>query len=344
MRQAAVTQRGHRLLRARVLPRSALTCPRPPRLPRHPCSPRPACLAAGYRKYAWGQDELKPRSNGSKNWLHQAATMVDSLDTLWLMGFKADFYAARDWIGTHLRFDHAGGVSVFETIIRSLGGLLAAYELSSDQLFLDKARELADVLLKAFATPTGLPCTTLNMRTGACTFASWTGQSAILSEYGTVQLELKALSQHTGDPKYAAAAMRVMKLVASLEGIHGMAPTYLSPKTGRYTNRALTWGALGDSYYEVWLDPLANAPRHPSPLAPSTRGLPPLTRTHHSPLFALRAVPAQAVGADGQTRALAARALRPRRRRDGHVPPLQVVAERTRVHCRAQRPRHQPQV
>lgn len=179
--------------------------------------------------------------------------MVDSLDCLWLMGFKADFYEARDWIGANLRFDHAGGVSVFETIIRSLGGLLAAYELSADQLFLDKARELADVLLQAFATPMGLPCTTLNLRTGACTFTSWTGQSAILSEYGTVQLELKALTQHTGDPKYAAAAMRVMKVVASLEGIHGMAPTYLSPKTGRYTNRVLTWGALGDSYYEYLL-------------------------------------------------------------------------------------------
>jgi len=170
------------------------------------------------------------------------------------MGFKEDFALARDWIAAHLHFDFSAPVSVFETVIRSLGGLITAYELSDDRVFLTKATELADVLLKAFSsTPTGLPCTALNFRTGSCTFPSWTGGSAILSEYGTIQLELKALTQHTGDPKYAAAAMRVMKLLHSLPSIHGLAPTYLSPKTGRFTNAVLTLGALGDSYYEYLL-------------------------------------------------------------------------------------------
>jgi len=204
----------------------------------------------GYKKYAWGQDELKPKTNASKNWLHQAATMVDSLDCLWIMGFKQDFYEARDWISANLHFTHAAPVSVFETIIRSLGGLITAYELSEDRVFLNKAVELGDVLLTAFQSPTGVPCTALSLSSGRCTFPSWTSQSAILSEYGTVQLELKSLTQHTGNPKYAAAAMRVMKLLHEQPMVHGMAPTYLSPKTGRFTNAVITFGALGDSYYE----------------------------------------------------------------------------------------------
>mmetsp|Transcript_13798 Transcript_13798/g.35113 ORF Transcript_13798/g.35113 Transcript_13798/m.35113 type:complete len:427 (-) Transcript_13798:90-1370(-) len=176
--------------------------------------------------------------------------MVDSLDCLWIMGFKQDFYEARDWISANLHFTHAAPVSVFETIIRSLGGLITAYELSEDRVFLNKAVELGDVLLTAFQSPTGVPCTALSLSSGRCTFPSWTSQSAILSEYGTVQLELKSLTQHTGNPKYAAAAMRVMKLLHEQPMVHGMAPTYLSPKTGRFTNAVITFGALGDSYYE----------------------------------------------------------------------------------------------
>lgn len=166
------------------------------------------------------------------------------------MGFKEDFYEARDWIKANLHFDFSAGVSVFETIIRSLGGLLSAYDLSRDHVFLDKAVELADVLLKAFTSPTGLPCTTLNFKTGACTFPSWTGGAAILSEFGTIQLEFKYLTQHTGDPKYADAALRVMSLVRSQPSTHGMYPTYLNAKTGKFSNAVITFGALGDSFYE----------------------------------------------------------------------------------------------
>ena len=49
------------------------------------------------------------------------------------MGLKAEFYEARDWCKDHLGNmlkRMGGGVSVFETTIRSLGGLLAAFELS----------------------------------------------------------------------------------------------------------------------------------------------------------------------------------------------------------------------
>ena len=46
---------------------------------------------------------------------------MDSLDTLWIMGLKEDFKAARDWIDQHLHFDDKGHVSFFETTIRGRG-------------------------------------------------------------------------------------------------------------------------------------------------------------------------------------------------------------------------------
>jgi hypothetical protein len=45
----------------------------------------------------------------------------------------------------------------FETTIRYLGGLLSAYALSNDTIFLTKADELGQILLPVFDTPSGLP-------------------------------------------------------------------------------------------------------------------------------------------------------------------------------------------
>ena len=56
-------------------------------------------------------------------------------------------------------FGHQSGISMFETVIRILGGLLSAFELSREPVFLKKAKELADKMMYAFERHrTGLPC------------------------------------------------------------------------------------------------------------------------------------------------------------------------------------------
>ena len=64
----------------------------------------------------------------------------------------------------------SGDVSVFETNIRYVGGLLSAYALTGDKLFLDKASHVADKLMPAFKSPTGIPFALINMRTGVSNF------------------------------------------------------------------------------------------------------------------------------------------------------------------------------
>ena len=64
----------------------------------------------GYVKYAWGQNELSPNSLqghfvdifGSYN---TGATIVDSLDTLYLMDMKEELKMASDWVKDKLNFD-----------------------------------------------------------------------------------------------------------------------------------------------------------------------------------------------------------------------------------------------
>jgi len=41
-----------------------------------------------YKKYAWGMDELRPVSGRGTNWFGVGLTIVDSLDTLYIMGLK----------------------------------------------------------------------------------------------------------------------------------------------------------------------------------------------------------------------------------------------------------------
>ena len=65
-----------------------------------------------------------------------------------------------------LSFFQSGDISVFETNIRYVGGLLSAFALTGDDLFREKALHVAEKLTPAFKTPTGIPYALVNMRTG----------------------------------------------------------------------------------------------------------------------------------------------------------------------------------
>lgn len=114
-----------------------------------------------YVKYAWGYNELQPLTKDGKldsifGSSKLGLTIVDSMDTLYLMGLKQEFEIGRKWILTQLHFKNVENeVSVFETIIRYVGGLLSCYAFTGDLIFLHKAREIAIALLPAYETFTG---------------------------------------------------------------------------------------------------------------------------------------------------------------------------------------------
>ena len=93
----------------------------------------------GYKTYAWGHDELRPVSKSYGEWFGVGLTIIDSLDTMLLMNLREEFQQARDWVANSLTFEKNVDVNLFETTIRVLGGLLSAYHLSKDDLFLKKA-------------------------------------------------------------------------------------------------------------------------------------------------------------------------------------------------------------
>lgn len=73
---------------------------------------------------------------------------------------------------------------------------------------LDAARDLADRLLPAFDTPTGLPLPWVNLRHGRIPHES---RETCTACAGSLLLEFGSLSRMTGEPKYEAAAARAME-------------------------------------------------------------------------------------------------------------------------------------
>uniref|UniRef100_A0A8C1L156 alpha-1,2-Mannosidase n=2 Tax=Cyprinus carpio TaxID=7962 RepID=A0A8C1L156_CYPCA len=207
-----------------------------------------------YRQYGWGHNELKPiaKKGHSTNIFgnsQMGATIVDALDTLYIMGLHDEFKDGQEWIKQNLDFSVNAEVSVFEVNIRFIGGLLAAYYLSGQEVFKVKAVQLAEKLLPAFNTPTGIPWAMVNLKSGVGRNWGWASAgSSILAEFGTLHMEFVHLTYLTGNP-----VMHIRKLLAKMDRPNGLYPNYLNPRTGRWGQHHTSVGGLGDSFYEYLL-------------------------------------------------------------------------------------------
>ena len=213
----------------------------------------------GYTKYAFGSDEVLPVSKTrNNNWGSMGTTLVDSLDTLWIMGLKEDFWKARDWVRDNLSFDSSHSVSVFETTIRSLGGLLSAYDWSQDPAFLDKAKILGAKLFHAFDEH-DIPNGQVNLASGKGSNVAWAGSNVIISEAGTLQLEFRYLAKMTQETQYATKSEKVFEVFNKMSPPNGLFPYFVRNKSDppTFANNKLTFGAMSDSLYEymlkIWL-------------------------------------------------------------------------------------------
>ncbi|KAH0367079.1 seven-hairpin glycosidase, partial [Aureobasidium melanogenum] len=186
---------------------------------------------SGYRSKAWMRDEVRPVSGGARDpFCGWAATLVDSLDTLWIVGLKDEFDDAVRAVGeidftTSQRKD----IPLFETTIRYLGGMLSAYDLSGGQykVLLDKAVELAEVLMGAFDTPNRMPVTFYRWMP---TFASQphrAGTHVVLAEIGSLSVEFTRLAQLTKEPKYYDAIDRITDAFLEWQNASGANATFI---------------------------------------------------------------------------------------------------------------------
>jgi mannosidase alpha-like ER degradation enhancer 2 len=204
----------------------------------------------GYKKYAWGHDDLKPLSKSFKDWYGQTLLMtpVDSLDSLYLLGFKKEAEQTRKYITENLSFDKDIEVQNFEITIRLLGGLLSSYQLTKDKKLLSLAEDLGNRLLPVFNSPTGLPYRYVNLKTGKTR-----GEITNPAETGTLLIEFGTLAKLTNKPIFYEKAKRALVETYNRRSSIGLVGTNINVETGKWTNTDSHISAEIDSYYEYLL-------------------------------------------------------------------------------------------
>ncbi|KAL2154847.1 hypothetical protein VTH82DRAFT_3523 [Thermothelomyces myriococcoides] len=222
-----------------------------------------------YERYAWGYDEFHPESKRGRQMAPKGLgwIIIDSLDTLMIMNMTSRVTRAREWLSKSLTWDQDQDVNTFETTIRMLGGLLSAHYLSNEypdmapisdddpgepgeDLYLEKAKDLADRLMAAFDSPSGIPYASVNLAQykGIVSHADLGASST--AETTTLQLEFKYLAKLTGEKDYWDKAERVMKLVDDNGARDGLVPIFIFATTGKFHGENIRLGSRGDSYYE----------------------------------------------------------------------------------------------
>ena len=183
----------------------------------------------GYKQFAWTHDEVRPISKVPNDpFCGWAATLVDALDTLWIMGMKDEFDDAVeavkliDFSTTPYRSD----IPVFETIIRYLGGLVGAYDVTGGhdgkyRVLLEKAEELAAILMGVFDTPNRMPILYYRWKPENNEKPQRASSNSGVAELATMSLEFTRLAQLTGKNKYYDAIARITDALEDLQNRPG---------------------------------------------------------------------------------------------------------------------------
>jgi len=188
-------------------------------------------------------------------------TLIDSLDMLVVLGDIEGFESAVKNVISTVSFDNDIVVSVFETNIRVVGGLISAHVLAeyiqTSKGFmpwyrgelLNLALDCATRLLPAFNSTTGLPYPRVNLQTGLKGVSSI--QLTCTACAGTMILEFAALSRLTGEKIFEEKASRAMDVLwSSRHRQSNLVGNVLNVNTGDWVRRESGVGAGIDSYYE----------------------------------------------------------------------------------------------
>lgn len=191
-------------------------------------------------------------------------TLIDTLDTLALLNKTVEFEEAVRRVVKDVRLDNDIVVSVFETNIRVLGGLLGGHSMAVmlkengrmvwyQNELLHMAKDLGLRLLPAFNTSSGLPYPRVNLRHGVHGPETRTGTETetCTACAGTIILEFAALSRFTGDPTFEAHARRALDFLwEKRQRNSNLVGTTINIHSGEWVRRDSGVGAGIDSYYE----------------------------------------------------------------------------------------------
>ena len=224
-------------------------------------------------------DDLSPVSKKGNSWLHYAATLHDSIDTLYLANMTKEYEeAVLSLTGYDIQTTSPQATKTFEYSLRVLGGLLGAYSVSGDPRLFAAARNAADSLLEGpfQASPSILPRPFNVLAPSTSSLASsnfiWDWRASIqrlyktiytfgrnrftrehqtnsLAGFGSFGMEFSFLSIVSGDRRYRKVGDEIFYHVQKYEK-NGVVPYDWNVLTGEPTTHATSLGSGSDSFYE----------------------------------------------------------------------------------------------
>jgi hypothetical protein len=227
-----------------------------------------------YMKHAFPWDELKPLSCEGRRWDQRergdlddvlggfSLTLIDSLDMLAIIGDREEFVRAVNLVIKHVTFDRNVEVSVFESTIRVIGGLISAHMLASPKFLgimteeeyhdelLNLAVDLGKRLLPAFDTPTGLPVHRINLKKGMLQDApSITCPAAA----GSLLVEMSYLSRLSDINEFEEKARNAVLALWLRRSNLDLLGSAIDVFSGEWLESHVSIGAGLDSYFEYLL-------------------------------------------------------------------------------------------
>lgn len=219
-----------------------------------------------YYQHAFPNDQLNPNSLTSSNprngW---GASAVDAVSTAIVMEIPDIVNEIINYIPT-IDFSKSyqdESVSLFETTIRYLGGMLSAYDFltgplsdlaqnkSSVDALLTQSQNLANFLSFGFETPSGVPSNNLFFNNRSTDGSTTNG----LATVGTLVLEWTHLADLTGNDTYAQLAQKGESYIlspspASGEPFPGLVGSDINIADGTFADAFGGWIGGDDSAYE----------------------------------------------------------------------------------------------
>lgn len=206
----------------------------------------------GYKKYCWNHDIFHPVSKTCTDFLHGGLTIIDSLPTLIIMELDDELEYSKKFI--EKKFNLKGEWSLFEFIIRYIGSFISAYYLSNDDFYKRMAIMLGEAVYPIIKKKSGFFSSRFYIEKVQNEFKASTNYSTkflglfheqyknldcdnyVYSEVGSFQMEFLALTEITGDKKYANLALNVYRELWNNQKLDGLISNSIG---GGY-----------DSYYE----------------------------------------------------------------------------------------------
>lgn len=207
---------------------------------------------AAYVKYNWGDNALEPvgdtfdrKFTGSQIGHKGGRSIFASLSTFLVMGLEKEFVQGKQWIMGNFTFENINTYSnIFGHVTHYMGGLLSAYALTEDELFLRKAEEFAIRIEPVYNTSTGIPHSLFNLKD-----LSAINPYPSLSTIGGQFLEHAYLSDLTSKPLYRQQVTRIREHLEAAVKPNGLYGDKMNVNGKWDTQTSSLFGDAGGHFY-----------------------------------------------------------------------------------------------